>query len=154
MRRKNSLVWIVVGSMCFTTALSYAQDRETKVRQDREQFKTNERWIYNRLDKGLQEAKESGKPLLVVFRCIPCEACSQFDKKVIEEQSGISDVLDKFVCVRIVQGNGMDLKQFQFDYDQSFHAILMNADKVIYGRFGTRSARPEDEDMTLSGFRA
>jgi hypothetical protein len=154
MRHMSLLVLVVIGHLCFAGALLRAQDRETKVRQDREQFKNNERWIYNRLDKGLEEAKKSGKPLLVVFRCIPCEACSQFDKQVIEEQSGISKVLDKFVCVRIVQGNSMDLKLFQFDYDQSFHAILMNANQVIYGRFGTRSARPEEEDMTLEGFRA
>lgn len=154
MRRSDLLIWLVVGHICFASALAHAQDRETKVRQDRESFQNNERWIYNRLDWGLEEARKSGKTLLVVFRCIPCEACSQFDKQVIEEQNGISDVLDKFVCVRIVQGNSLDLKQFQFDYDQSFHAILMNADRVIYGRFGTRSARPEEEDMTLEGFRA
>lgn len=132
----------------------WAQDRATKVRQDRERFQNDERWIYDRLDWGIDEAQKSGKPILVVFRCIPCEACSQFDRLVIEEQDGLSDVLDQFVCVRIVKANGLDLNQFQFDYDQSFHAILMNADQTIYGRFGTRSSRPEEEDMSLAGFRA
>ena len=146
---------IVVINLCvFSTICSVAQDRATKVLQDRERFVDDVRWIYNRLDDGIKEAQASGKPLLVVFRCIPCEACSQFDKKVIEEQGGIDDVLDQFVCVRIVKANGLDLNQFQFDYDQSFHAIMMNADRVIYGRFGTRSPRPEEEDMSIKGFRA
>jgi len=145
---------LVIGHICFAGVAIHAQDRETKVRQDRERFKNDERWIYNRLDFGLEEARKSGKPLLIVFRCIPCEACSQFDKKVIEEQADISSTLDQFVCVRIVKANSLDLKQFQFDYDQSFHAIVMNADQVIYGRFGTRSGRPEDEDMTIEGLRA
>jgi hypothetical protein len=62
-------------------------------------------------------------------------------------------LLDKFVCVRIVQANNLDLSLFQFDYDQSFHAFFMNADRTIYGRFGTRSAREEEEDMTMVGLR-
>ena len=41
---------------------------------------------------------------------------------------------------------GLDLSLFQFDYDQSFAAFLMNADKPIYGRFGTRSGRPDFAD--------
>ena len=41
--------------------------------------------------------------------------------------------------VRMVQGNGMDLSLFQFDYDLTFAAFFMNADKTIYGRFGTRA---------------
>jgi hypothetical protein len=28
-------------------------------------------WIYNDLDKGFAEAKAAGKPLMVVYRCIP-----------------------------------------------------------------------------------
>jgi hypothetical protein len=61
--------------------------------------------------------------------------------------------MDDFVCVRIVQANSMDMELFQFDYDQSFHAFLMNADKTIYGRFGTRSEHHDEfQDMTMEGF--
>jgi serine protease Do len=28
-------------------------------------------WIYNDIDKGFAESKKTGKPLLVVFRCVP-----------------------------------------------------------------------------------
>ena len=65
----------------------------------------------------------------------------------------IRDLLDRFVCVRIVQANTIDLARFQHDFDQSFAAYLMNPDLTIYGRFGTRSGRPEDEDISLEGLR-
>ena len=136
-------------------ATTHAQDRATKVRNDREQLAQSDIWTYNDLDRGIAEAKKTNKPLLVVLRCIPCEACSKFDKKLtLERNNEVHDLLDKFVCVRIVQANNLDLSLFQFDYDQSFHALFMNPDRTIYGRFGTRSAREEDEDMTMHGLRA
>src|SRR5262245_59008069 len=62
--------------------------------------------------------------------------------------------MDKFVCVRLVQANGADLSLFQFDYDLTFAAFFMNADKTIYGRFGTRSDRKDAmKDMSMEGFR-
>jgi hypothetical protein len=130
-----------------------AQDRDTKVRNDRKAFGTSSDWIYNDLGRGIRAAKESGKPLLVVFRCIPCEACQEFDDDVARRDPVIRDLLDEFVCVRIVQANAIDLTRFQHDFDQSFAAYLMNPDLTIYGRFGTRSGRPEHEDIALEGLR-
>jgi hypothetical protein len=152
----NTLRAVCFCSMLLLAVLTtHAQDRATKVRTDREQLAQSDIWTYNDLDRGIAEAKKTKKPLLVVLRCIPCEACSKFDKKLtLERNNEVHDLLDKFVCVRIVQANNLDLSLFQFDYDQSFHAFFMNADRTIYGRFGTRSAREEDEDMTMHGLRA
>lgn len=62
--------------------------------------------------------------------------------------------MDQFVCVRLVQGNAMDLTLFQFDYDLTFAAFFMNADRTVYGRFGSRSDRQDaTKDMTMEGFR-
>src|SRR4029453_9356165 len=62
--------------------------------------------------------------------------------------------MDKFVCVRMVQGNGMDLTLFQFDYDLTFAAFFLNADRTIYGRFGSRSERKDaTKDVSIEGFR-
>ncbi len=62
--------------------------------------------------------------------------------------------MDKFVCVRIVQANTIDLTHFRFDFDQSFAAFLMDADLTIYGRFGTRSDRKEATRISsLKGLR-
>lgn len=129
-------------------------DRDTKVRNDRAEVTEAGFWIYDDLDKGIALARQTRKPLLVVIRCIPCEACEGFDARVVDRDPQIADLLEKFVCVRIVKGNGLDLSLFQYDYDLSFAAFFMNADKTIYGRFGTRT-RGEDaaSEITLEGFR-
>ena len=45
------------------------------------------------------------------------------------------------MCVRLVQMNGVDLKTFQFDYDQTWCVFFLNTDGTIYGRYGTRADR-------------
>ncbi len=146
------------GVICCLAALllsssSLAQDRATKVKNDRTHVEADGFWIYNDFPRGVAEAKKSGKPMLVVFRCIPCEACAQLDEQVVEGDPVVQDLLAKFVCVRIVHANGMDLSLFQFDYDQSWAAFVLNADLTIYGRYGTRSHQTEsDQDVSLEGF--
>ncbi len=51
--------------------------------------------------------------------------------------------MDQFVSVRMIQMNGVDLETFQFDYDMTFAVFFMNADKTIYGRYGSRSDMKE-----------
>ncbi len=145
------LIALLIGG--FSCQGIMAADRETKVRGDKKQVESAGFWIYNDLLRGIAQAQESKKPLLVVFRCIPCEACAQLDEQVVERDPGVRDLLDKFVCVRIVQTNGMDLSLFQFDYDQSWAAFFLNADLTIYGRYGTRSHETESEhDVSLASF--
>ncbi len=62
-------IW--AGVLLLTALPAAAQDRETKVRNDRKELEANSKWIYNDLDQGLRIAKNEGKPLLVVLRCIP-----------------------------------------------------------------------------------
>ena len=62
---------VLVGVLCVAAAPLLAQDRETKVRNDRERFAKSDQWIYNDLEKGVALARERDKPLLVVLRCIP-----------------------------------------------------------------------------------
>ncbi len=69
------------------------------------------------------------------------------------QDSKLKKLLKKFVCVRVVQGNALDLELFQFDYDLTFAAFFMNADKTIYGRYGTRSSQEKPErDISMRGF--
>ena len=143
---------LLAGAFLLPCALNAASALE-KVTEDMKTFSTTSRWIYNDLERGIEQAKLRNKPLMIIFRCVPCVACSQFDKRVLEQQNEITDLMDLFVCVRIIHGNGMDLSLFQFDYDQSFHTFFLHPDKTILGRFGTRSARKEDEDMTMEGLR-
>jgi len=69
------------------------------------------------------------------------------------DDAGLAALLEKFVCVRIVQGWGMDLSVFQFDNDLTWAAFLMNADKTIYGRYGTKSGKDAMKDISLEGFK-
>ncbi len=129
-----------------------AQTREEKVRADKKKVESEGFWIYNDLAKGFAEAKETGKPLLVILRCIPCEECVKLDDELIDQNPRVKPLLSKFVCVRIVSTNGLDLSLFQYDTDQSFAAFMLNADRTIYGRFGTRSDRTEWKgDVSVEG---
>ena len=51
--------------------LNGAETRDSKVVSDRANVTSGGKWIYNDLAKGFNEARSTGKPLLVVFRCIP-----------------------------------------------------------------------------------
>ncbi len=132
---------------------SFCQDRKTKVLNDRSRTLQDGFWIYNNVAKGVEQAQRTGKPLLVIFRCIPCEACAQLDEQVVDNNPDVRKHLSNFVCVRVVHTNGMDLAKFQFDYDQSWAAFFLNADGTIYGRYGTRSHQHDSaEDVSLEGF--
>jgi hypothetical protein len=143
-----ALIGLVLGAVP-----APAQDRDTKVRNDRKAFADSQDWIYNNLAEGIRVARETHKPLMVVFRCVPCEACQEFDDDVARRDPIIRDLLDQFVCVRIVQANTMDLTHFQFDFDLSFAVFFLDDELTIYGRFGTRSDRPEEQDLSLQGLR-
>lgn len=152
--------FLISFALCSFACLSALQaqpkkDRNTLVREDRTRVLGDGFWIYNDVDKGLAEAQSTGKPLLVIFRCIPCEACAQLDEQVVENNPAVRKALSRFVCVRQVYTNGIDLSRFQFDYDQSWAAFFMNGDGTIYGRYGTRSHQTEsDEDVSLEGLLA
>ena len=147
----SSRVFILFALSVF---ISTAADRDTMVRTDRTNVVAAGKWVYNDLARGIDEAKRTGKPMLVVVRCIPCVACQGFDARVLNYDPAIQDLMDKFVTVRIVQANGMDLTLFAHDYDLSFGAYFMNPDKTIYGRFGSRSNHDQAEkDISIEGFR-
>ncbi len=131
-----------------------AETRDQQVRNDLTNVVTAAKWVYNDLARGIDEAKRTGKPLLVTVRCIPCVACQGFDARVLNYDPLIQDLMDRFVCVRIVQANGLDLRLFEHDYDLSFAAYFLNADKTIYGRFGSRSEHKNAEkEISMEGFR-
>lgn len=145
----------VVALMFAMATISYGQTREEKVREDRRKVEAEGFWIYNNLPLAFDTAKKNGKPILVVLRCIPCEECVKLDDELVEQDPVIRPLLDKFVCARVVSTNGLDLSLFQFDTDQSFAVFFLNADKTIYGRFGTRSHRTEwFGDVSLKGLAA
>src|SRR5262245_13282749 len=103
---------IVPLLLCATASFALAQPkptREQKVRDDRQKVEAQGYWIYNDFPKGIAEAKATGKPLVVVLRCIPCEECVKLDDDLVDADPVIRPLLDKFVRVRIVSTNGLDL---------------------------------------------
>jgi serine protease Do len=75
------------------------------------------------------------------------------DGQLARQDSELATLLDRFVCVRIVQAYGLDLSLFQCDGELTFAAFFMNADRTVYGRYGTRTSHDGDETVSLSGFR-
>jgi hypothetical protein len=107
-------------------------------------------WIYDDLPAAISQAKSTGKPLLVVLRCVPCPPGRALDTQVMKPDPELEALEKNFVCVRVIQTKGLDLRIFQFDYDMSWAAMFMNADQTIYGRYGTRTASGPDSDTHLS----
>lgn len=141
-----------VVCVSLTAVAAYSQTRDEMVREDRRKVTQDGFWIYNDLDEAFRQAKATGKPILVVLRCIPCHECVKLDDDLVDKDPVIRPLLDQFVCVRQVSTNGLDLELFQFDTDQSFAVFMLNADRTIYGRFGTRSHRTEWlGDVSLPG---
>jgi len=136
----------------FLTTTLPAQTREEIVRSDKAKVEADGFWIYNDLPKAFAEARRSGKPIVVVLRCLPCHECVKLDDDLVDTDPVIRPLLEQFVCARQVATNGLDLSLFQYDTDQSFAVFILNADKTIYGRFGTRSHRTEwIGDVSLKG---
>ncbi len=130
-----------VISIAMLTNVVFSQTREQKVRNDKRTVEAQGYWIYNDLPRAFAEARKTGKPIVVVLRCIPCEECVKLDDDLIDADARVKPLLEQFIRARVVSTNGLDLALFQFDTDQSFAVFFINADGTIYGRFGTRSHR-------------
>lgn len=134
-------------------AAETVKDREGAVRNDRATMEKDVRWIYNDWERGFAEAKRTGKPLLVVLRCVPCLSCAGIDAQVLLQETDLVPLLDQFVCVRVINANALDLSRFQFDYDLSFSTLFFNGDGTVYGRYGSWRHQKDPQDKTTAGYR-
>lgn len=139
---------LLCGSVCAATV----KDREGAVRGDKAAMENDARWIYNDVDRGFAEAKRTGKPLLVVLRCVPCLSCVGLDAEVLNDPA-LAPLLDRFVCVRLINANTIDLVRFQFDYDLSFSTLFFNADGTVYGRYGSWVHQTDPDAKETVGYR-
>ncbi len=128
-------------------------DRKGAVLNDRANLENDPRWIYNDYDQGFAKGRETGKPVLIVLRCIPCLACAGIDAKVLLENTELTPLLDQFVCVRVINANALDLAKFQFDFDLSFTTMIFNGDGTLYGRYGSWTHQKNPREETTDGFR-
>ncbi|HUQ72188.1 MAG TPA: Trx7/PDZ domain-containing (seleno)protein [Planctomycetaceae bacterium] len=109
-------------------------------------------WVYNDIRQAMDEARKQNKPLFVTFRCVPCKDCAAFDADVANGNERVRDFArEKFVSVRQVEMKGVDLSLFQFDHDLNWAGMFINADGVVYARYGTQSAEGSDAYNSIDG---
>ena len=148
---------IAALTLCAFPGALYSEtvkDREAAVRDDKASMEKDARWIYNDWEKGLAEGKRTGKPVLVVLRCVPCLACAGIDAQVLLQETDLNPLLDQFVCVRVINANALDLTRFQFDYDLSFSTMFFNGDGTVYGRYGSWTHQRNAQDKTTASYKA
>ena len=92
------------------------------------------------LDSALKEAEQTGAPLLVTWRCIPCKQCATFDKNVLEGSASLTPLLKQFVTVRLTDAAKLDERFFPYrthqDLDLSWWAYMLSSKGSLYGVFG------------------
>ena len=140
----SPLPLLVLAATLALDQAGFAQSRLLEVLKD-ENARGADFWIYNDIVTARAEARRTNRPLFVTFRCVPCAACKGFDAEVAKNNHRIIKLAqEKFVAVRQVEMKGVDLSQFQFDYDLNWAAMFINADGTVYARYGTQSAMGAD----------
>jgi serine protease Do len=145
-----SLLFSAATLTCLTAAAA-----EPELQQQLKDTNIAPHWLYCDLPEAMAQAKETGKPILVVLRCVPCPPGKTLDTAVMQPGKDLEKLEKQFVCVRIVHTKGLDLSLFQYDYDMSWAAMFLEPDGTILGRYGTRvtSGPKSDTHISLAGFR-
>ena len=145
------LVLFACGSICIRGSQSVADDGLRERLKDANGVRTD-LWVYNDIQQAMAEAKKSNKPIFVTFRCVPCKDCAAFDADVANGNDRVQALAkEKFVSVRQVEMKGVDLSLFQFDHDLNWAGMFINADGVVYARYGTQSAEGSDAYNSIEG---
>lgn len=67
----------------------------------------------------------------------------------------LKELLDRFVGVRLVKANGLDLTRFEVDWDLTFAVLILAPDGTVLGRYGSRSSENDpDKDADIEGLKA
>ena len=152
MKKTTLTLAIMILLPCLSSAMAEPPKLATVL--DDENGLGAEFWMYNDIQAAMKEARLQNKPLFVTFRCVPCEDCLAFDAEVAKGSNVIRELAVKhFIPVRQVEMKGVDLSLFQFDHDLNWAAMFINADGVIYARYGTQSAAGADAYNSIEGLR-
>ncbi len=154
---RRSLLAILVFILPIVPAFGQEDNLAEKLRETLkdEHAKGTDLWIYNNIDLARKQAKKENKPIFVTFRCVPCKSCSAFDATVAKGSERIDQLArEQFVSIRQVEMKGVDLSQFEFDYDLNWAAMFINADGTVYARYGTQSAEGPDAYNSIEGLAA
>lgn len=144
---------LATGIMAFSLRAQIAPEKEA-MRVKIQDVQPVGEWHYDNLASGFADAKKSGKPLLVVVRCVPLKAYKDIDSKVaLREDPKLAEALGQFECVRLVQIYGLDIGQYQFDMNSVWALLFLNADGTVYGRYGTRASHDGTGEVSIEGLR-
>ncbi|HZL90695.1 MAG TPA: Trx7/PDZ domain-containing (seleno)protein [Pirellulaceae bacterium] len=130
---------------------------ESELQQQLKDDQIAPHWLYCDLPAAMAQAKERGKPILVVLRCVPCPPGKTLDAAVMQPNADLEKLEQQFVCVRLVHTKGLDLSLFEYDFDMSWAAMFIEPDGTVLGRYGTRVAsgkEKSDSHISMAGFRS
>lgn len=107
-------------------------------------------------DAALLEARVTGRPLVVTWRCLPCEQCSEFDKEILEGSPTLDPLLRRFVTVRLTDASLLDERYFPYkshqDLDLSWWAYFLSPEGDLYGVFGGKDHVSENTRISEKAF--
>src|SRR5687768_8396216 len=96
---------LMAGLMLISLAAFAGAGEPSELGKSLKDIEVAPHWIYDDFPKAVAEAKQSGKPILVVLRCVPCPPGRTLDEQVMRPDSGLEAIEKKFVCVRLIQAN-------------------------------------------------
>ncbi|MCR9200174.1 MAG: thioredoxin family protein [Planctomycetaceae bacterium] len=104
----------------------------------------------------LKQAKATSKPLLVTWRCLPCEQCAEFDEEILEGSERLDPLLHQFITVRLTNADLLDERYFPYrthqDLDLSWWAYFLSPDGDLYGVFGGKDEVSENTRISEAAF--
>lgn len=94
------------------------------------------------LSAAMAEAQATGRPILLILRCLPCKQCAQLDAELLEGGPALDPWLRQFVTVRLTAAHILDLRLLPMtdyqDFDISLWAYFLSPEGRIYSIFGGR----------------
>jgi len=79
----------------------------------------------------------------------------EFDAQVVlsPKDSPLGQVLDRYVCVRVVRMDDVNIGLFDRDWNNAIYFFVLNADEQIYMRYGGRESESPDTYNSLDSLR-
>ncbi len=143
-------LFIINATILFAVKTDGAETLDKRIKDSH--YLSDSFWIYNDYNNAKEMAKKQNKPLFITFRCVPCHNCKAFDAEVAQRNKEVADLAkNNFISVRLVEMKGIDLGQFQFDYDLNWAAMFLNSDGTVYARYGTQSDQGPDAYNSIDG---
>lgn len=103
------------------------------------------------LPEAIAEAKETGKPLFLEFRCAPCVNGREFDAQVYytDSETPRGKLMSQYVLARVTSMSGVNIAHYDRDWHNSLYYFIVNANEDIYLRYGGRDEAAADTYLDL-----